>query len=102
MKVTNKTRSTYTVICDILGSNANGRSTKVHDTYEGAVKEWETDFAGRNKDDGYDEYWRKTPLMILHTITSETLILHDPYEVAKQKPTQRIMTIDQSINLGYE
>lgn len=44
------------------------------DTYEEAVKEWETEIRDRNKGDEYDKYWNDKPCVILSETVTRTII----------------------------
>ena len=66
-----KTRVQYHIITDLLGGRANGRSPEIFYTHQEAVVFWEKEYKNRNKGDGYDEYWRKTPLRIQKTIEED-------------------------------
>ncbi len=58
----------YHLITDLLGETPNGRNSTKFNSFEDAVNCWEKEYKNRNKDDGYDEYWRKTPLRIQRVI----------------------------------
>lgn len=66
-----RTKTTYHLVTHLLGENANGSVPESFNSYDEAVKHWEVHFRNRNKGDGYDEYWRKTPLRVQQIITND-------------------------------
>ena len=60
----------YSLITDLLGDKPNGRCQFVFNSAEEATQHWKDHYQNRNEGDGYDEYWRKTPLRIQQTITT--------------------------------
>ena len=66
-----KTTVKYHLISSLLGNNTNSRHPKIFDTIQEAVDCWEKEYKNRDKKDGYDEYWRKTPLRIQQVITND-------------------------------
>lgn len=66
-----RTEIKYHIAADLLGGRANAFSEKSFTTYEEAVRYWEVEYRDRNKNDGYDEYWRKIPLRIQQVITND-------------------------------
>jgi len=60
----------YMLITDLLGDKPNGRCPESFNSVEEATQYWEIHYQNRSKGDGYDEYWRKTPLRIQQIITT--------------------------------
>ena len=60
----------YSLVTDLFGDRPNGRDPQIFKSVEEATKHWEEHYKNRNKGDGHDEYWRKTPLRILETVTT--------------------------------
>lgn len=60
----------YSLITDLLGDKPNGRCQFIFSSVEEATQHWKDHYQNRNECDGYDEYWRKTPLRIQQTITT--------------------------------
>jgi len=54
----------YKLVLELLGENVNSWHPTLFDSFSEAVKCWEEEYRGRNKKDGYDEYWNKVPLRI--------------------------------------
>ena len=63
-----KSKTEYALITHLLGESPNGRVPETFNSYEDAEKYWQKEFRDRNKQDGYDEYWRKTPLRVQQII----------------------------------
>lgn len=66
-----KTTVKYHLIIHLLGNNANSSHITSFSTVQEAVDCWEKEYKNRDKKDGYDEYWRKTPLRIQQVITND-------------------------------
>jgi hypothetical protein len=60
----------YMLITDLLGNKPNGRCPESFNSVEEATQYWRINYENRNKKDGHDEYWRKTPLRIQQIITT--------------------------------
>jgi len=65
-----KVQIEYSLITDLLGDKPNGRCPVSFNSVEDATEYWKIHYQNRNENDGYDEYWRKTPLRIQQTITT--------------------------------
>jgi len=60
----------YHLVLDLLGINPNGEVPESFNSVQEAENYWAENFRDRNKNDGYDDAWRKTPLRIKQVITS--------------------------------
>ena len=58
----------YSLILDLLGDRPNAFHSTRFNSLEEAIKCWEVEFKNRDKKDGYDEYWRQTPLRVQRII----------------------------------
>jgi hypothetical protein len=65
-----KTTIKYNLVCSLIGNNANSYQPESFDSIEEAFNCWESEYKNRDKKDGHDEYWRKTPFRVQQVITS--------------------------------
>ncbi len=63
-----KTKIYYRLVLDLLGKNVNSCVCPIFNSEEEATHYWEIEFRDRDKKDGYDEKWNKTPLRIQQII----------------------------------
>lgn len=78
MNITTTSSTKFTRVILYKGSNAvSSYSTNSFDTYEEAVKEWETECRDRNKGNEYDAYWNSVPCVIMSETTTRTIITPD-------------------------
>jgi hypothetical protein len=65
-----KVEISYMLITDLIGDRPNGRCPESFNSMEEATQYWRIHFENRSEGDGHDEYWRKVPLRIQQTITT--------------------------------